>query len=641
MRPMPAHPDDTLIETFRRLLLQESAAARAQFDLARERLDPAGRIAAGLAIGGLTVSDTGAAALGRAAWTLAPREGGELDAILRAGDPVLVYRKRAPDDSVRGLVSRRTRRAVTVVFDEPPDPELEESELVVERQYDDTTTARLQAGLRELEGATKGRSVGWREMLLGTRPPRVPKPGPGTAAAPATVEGLNDPQREAVARALAAEDIALVHGPPGTGKTEVLAAIAAEEVRRGHTILACAASNAAVDNLVLRLLGRGLDPVRMGHPARVHPSLLEHTLEARAERHEHSRVAVDLSNDARALLRRADRAARQGRSADRFAEARQARAEAKQLLAEARRLARAAEDDILERAPVICSTLTGLTAERLRGKRFDLALCDEATQAIWPATVLALLVSDRAVLAGDQHQLPPTVISVEAARAGLSKTLYERVLETSGADLSTMLRVQYRMHADIMRFPNETLYAGKLVAHDSVAAHLLRDLPHVQSDERTGAPLLFVDTAGKGWNEEAPEGSESRRNPGEAERIAREVHALRAAGVAAEEIGVIAPYASQVQLLRTLLPDEALEVDTVDAFQGREKEAICVSLVRSNDTGELGFLADVRRMNVALTRARRRLFVVGDSATIGGHPFYAAFLAHVQATGAWRSAWEE
>jgi superfamily I DNA and/or RNA helicase len=630
--------DVSLIETFRRLLKLEDDAARAQFEAERAGLDPAARIQRGIAFGGLVVSDTGAAALGRTAWTLSAKTGDDLEPRLRAGDPVLLYRKRAPEDAVRGLVTRRTRRAVIVVLDAPPE-ELEESELVLERQWDDVTRDRLLSGLRDLEGASKGRTVAWRELLAGARTPVLGRVQPLPALD--ADRRLNEPQREAVSRAMAAEDVFLVHGPPGTGKTEVLAAIAEQEIRRGGTVLACAASNAAVDNLVMRLAGRGLDPVRLGHPARVHPSLIDHTLEARAERHERSRVAVDLTKEARALLRRADRAMKQGRASDRYAEARQARSEANRLLAEARTLARGAEDDILERSRLICATLTGLTSDRLRGKRFTLALCDEATQAVWPASVLALLLSDRAVLAGDQNQLPPTVISMEASRAGLSRTLYERLLDAHGQEISTMLRVQYRMHGDIMRFPNEQLYNGRLVAHESVTAHLLKDLREVGSTERTSTPVLFVDSAGKGWSEDSPDESESRRNPGEAARVAREVFALMADGVPAEEIGVIAPYAAQVQLLRTLLPDEALEIDSVDAFQGREKEAICVSLTRSNDAGDIGFLSDVRRMNVALTRARRRLFVVGDSATISGHPFYAAFVRHVQETGAYRSAWEE
>jgi superfamily I DNA and/or RNA helicase len=187
------------------------------------------------------------------------------------------------------------------------------------------------------------------------------------------------------------------------------------------------------------------------------------------------------------------------------------------------------------------------------------------------------------------------------------------------------------MHEAIMAFPSRALYEGRLVAHPSVAHHTV--------GER--APLQLLDSAGKGWGEERPEGSESLCNPGEAERVVREVHELVAAGLRPEEIGVIAPYAAQVALLRSLLPDEGFEVDTVDAFQGREKEAVVVSLVRSNDAGDLGFCADVRRLNVALTRARRRLLVVGDSATLGAHPFHEALWQHAQATGAYTSAWEE
>ncbi len=609
----------TFFQQWRRLLDLERAAGRAQFEAARAQLDPAGRIARGLAVGGLVVQDTSAGALGRTAWDLTPKAG-ELAPVLAVGDPVRVYRRREPGRSARGLISRRTRRAVTVQFDEPPD--LDEADLVVEREYDETSERRLAGGLSALEGA-RGRSGEWRALLLGERAARWRRPEAFEDAS------LNEAQRQAVAQALAAEDVALVHGPPGTGKTEVLAAIAQGELARGGTVLACAASNAAVDNLVARLVARGLDPTRLGNPARVHPDLVAHTLEAKSRAHEKAGIAVDLQREARELFRRADRASRQGRASDRFAEARQARIEGRRLFAEARRLATEAESEVLSRARVVCATLTGL--ERISSSRFSLAVIDEATQATLPATVLALLLADRAVLAGDPRQLPPTVLSVEAAREGLSRTLYERLLDAHGGAPSTMLEVQHRMHQAIMRFPSETLYGGRLVAHPSVAAHAFEGV----------APLLFLDSAGKGWTEEVPEGSESRRNPGEAERVVCEVRALVGRGVPAREIGVIAPYAAQVQLLRSLLPDDELEIDTVDAFQGREKEAILVSLTRSNEAGDLGFCADVRRMNVALTRARKRLFLVGDSATVGGHPFYEAYVRHVQETGAYRSAWEE
>jgi superfamily I DNA and/or RNA helicase len=194
------------------------------------------------------------------------------------------------------------------------------------------------------------------------------------------------------------------------------------------------------------------------------------------------------------------------------------------------------------------------------------------------------------------------------------------------------LAEQHRMNEAIMRFPSEALYAGKLRAHPDVARHALDD-----------RPLLMVDTAGRGLEEETPEGSDSKHNPGEAELVAREVERILALAVGPADVAVIAPYDAQVQRLRQLLAariDEGLEVDTVDGFQGREKEAVVVSLTRSNDAGEVGFLADVRRMNVALTRARKKLVVVGDSATVSRHSFYEAFVRHAQGAGAWVSAWE-
>jgi superfamily I DNA and/or RNA helicase len=195
-----------------------------------------------------------------------------------------------------------------------------------------------------------------------------------------------------------------------------------------------------------------------------------------------------------------------------------------------------------------------------------------------------------------------------------------------------MLAEQHRMNRAIMRYPSEALYGGALRAHPDVADHAIDD-----------RPLLFVDTAGRGFEDESPEGSDSRHNPGEAALAAREVEGILALGVAPGDVAVISPYDAQVQRLRQLLAarlDEGLEVDTVDGFQGREKEAVVVSLVRSGESGEIGFLADVRRMNVAVTRARKKLVVVGDSATVSRHPFYEGFVRHAQACGGWVSAWE-
>ncbi|HET9599212.1 MAG TPA: AAA domain-containing protein, partial [Anaeromyxobacteraceae bacterium] len=371
----------------------------------------------------------------------------------------------------------------------------------------------------------------------------------------------------------------------------------------------------------------------VGHPARVLPSVLDRTLEARVATHEAAVVAQGLVREA-LELRRAARKRKARRGPGRFSEAREAERDARALLAEARALEARAEEEVLSRAPVVLATLTSLDAPALARRRFALAVVDEATQAVEPAAYLALLRADRAVLAGDHLQLPPTVLSAAAQAGGLGVSLFERLLAARGAGepLSVTLAEQHRMHEAIMRYPSDALYGGRLRAHPAVARRALDD-----------APLEVVDTSGRGFEDATPEGSDSRWNEGEAELVAAEVERVLALGVPPADAAVIAPYDAQVQRLRQLLAgrlEEGLEVDTVDGFQGREKDAVVVSLVRANEAGEVGFLADVRRMNVALTRARRKLVVVGDGATVSRHPFYAAFFEHAQRTGAWRSAWE-
>jgi predicted DNA helicase len=523
-----------------------------------------------------------------------------------------------------GVVARRSRTAVAVAFDEPPPDWATEGRVVLELAPSPVTWERLAAGIARLRDEKAGRR--WHAVLSGGAPRFLAAP-----RGPALPHTLNAEQVTALELADRAEDVALVHGPPGTGKTTVLVEVIRRAAARGEKVLAAAPSNLAVDNLVERLAAAGLSCVRLGHPARVLPTVLSHTLEARTEGHEAARIAKGLVEQALAL-RRAAAKRRQKRGPGRFSSARSGERDARALLAEARALEARAEAEVLDRAAVVLATLTSLDSPPLAGRRFPLAVVDEATQAIEPALYLALLRADRAVLAGDHLQLPPTVLSAEAQEGGLGVSLFERLVPLAGPEARVTLVEQHRMNARIMAFPSEALYGGALRAH-----------PSVRDRAVDAAPLEVVDTAGRGFEEETPPGSDSRQNPGEAELVVSEVAQLRALGLAPEAIAVISPYEAQVQRIRQLLADEVeqgLEVDTVDGFQGREKEAVIVSLVRSNDTGEVGFLADVRRMNVALTRARAKLVVVGDGATVSRHPFYERFLRHAEATGAWRSAWE-
>jgi predicted DNA helicase len=303
-------------------------------------------------------------------------------------------------------------------------------------------------------------------------------------------------------------------------------------------------------------------------------------------------------------------------------------------------LERKAMTSVLEGAQVVCATLAALEGSVLRHRSFDLALLDEATQAIEPMALIAFLKAPTVILAGDPKQLGPTILSMEAARAGLSTTLFERLLGAYGDEVKVLLREQYRMNEQIMHFPSVQMYGGLLRAHPSNAHHTLAQvLP--AGTVLDAPPLLFLDTAGKGFDEGRAPGTESLLNEGEAELVVARARALLAAGLDPRELAVITPYRAQAGFIRERLDDVPdVEVDTVDAFQGREKHVVLVSLVRSNLEQSLGFLEDLRRMNVAITRPRRHLFVVGDSATLSSHPFYAAFLEEAQQQGGYRSAWE-
>jgi predicted DNA helicase len=317
------------------------------------------------------------------------------------------------------------------------------------------------------------------------------------------------------------------------------------------------------------------------------------------------------------------------------------RREARDLLAEARRLEAQAVERILDAATVVCATTTGLDSEILGQRRFDLAVIDEAAQSTEPGCWIPLTRCDRLILAGDHCQLPPTVLSPEAAAADFGLSLQERLVARHGTDVTRRLTVQYRMHEAIMAFSALEFYDGELAADSSVRGHRLCDLPGIKVNALTEQPLHFLDTAGAGFEEQREPDGESLLNPDEARLLCRQVTQLLDAGIKPGDMAVIAPYSAQVRLLRQQLNVAGLEIDSVDGFQGREKEAVLISLVRSNSEGKIGFLADVRRMNVALTRARRKLIVVGDSATLSNEPFYQRLIRYFESVDAYHTVWEE
>ena len=573
---------------------------------------------------------------------------------LGPGSPVVLNQtnvnRRMP--SFRGVIYDRDTATIGVAID-PPDDELsDEAVWRLDLSPDEVSRLRQQDALRRAASADGDRLAELREVLLGESEPNfAPEPTPnpslkgGESESPLPsgrglgVGSLNEPQREAVAFALAAKDFAIIHGPPGTGKTTTVVEFIREAVARGDKVLACAPSNHAVDNLLEKLLAVGELPVRLGHPARIMPELRERAIDILAEKHADARQARKVARDAFALFRQADKWTRDKPQPGEKAALRK---EARDMLSESRKLEALAVERVLDEAKVVCATLTGLDSQLLGQRRFDVVVIDEACQSTEPANWVPLLRANKLILAGDHCQLPPTIISPEAAERGLSVSLMERLIARFGLDVSRLLTVQHRMHTAIMGFSNTEFYDGQLIAHESVASHRLCDLPGVTAEPLTELPVQFIDTAGASYDEELEEDTGSRRNVQEASLAVKKVRALLAAGVQSAQIGVITPYRAQVRLLRERLADvPGLEIDSVDGFQGREKEAIVVSFVRSNNEGEIGFLADTRRTNVALTRARRKLLVIGDSATLANDAFYQRMLTYFEEIGATSSVWEE
>lgn len=620
----------------------ERQAARARVALERTGRMLSERVALGIALANLRIVDEQSAPGERVRVQMAVPDSVDLDNLrLSPGDPIRLWAEH-PDEpgAVRGVLERREEQSLWLMLDRPvdePDRDYALDPEVPEVTFDrgDRAISRAKAAIATSDFARL------RDVAALIRPPR---PLAATRWTPLDTE-LDEQQRAAVDLALRSGDISLIHGPPGTGKTRTLVEVIRQRVARGERVLCAAPSNTAVDNLGLRLGQAGVRAVRLGHPARVRPELMALTLDAQVDADGATKLAREWRDRARALRKSA--AGRYG------ADAKELWKEARELDRDAVREIHNAERAILERADVVLATCVGCDHPLLGERVFDCAVVDEATQAPDPLLLIPLARAKVAVLAGDQHQLGPVVTGGPSIEATLGTTVFERL----ASEASVMLEQQHRMHELIMTFPSRSMYDGRLRASPAVAHHTLADLG-VTEDPLRPKPLWLVDTAGKDWLEERtdfdPGGSlnniptfsfdPSTFNSGNAERVAAEARRLLSRGLAPTDIAIIAAYSAQARRLRELLTQEraaGLEIGTVDGFQGREKEAVIVDLVRSNEHGEIGFLANTRRMNVALTRAKRFLLVVADSATLGDHPYYAHFLVYIAEIDAHGSAWSD
>ena len=684
--------DEMLLERFRSCLALEREAERGECDTLQESLPAKELERRGIALHRLRILSTETALFGRASITMQLSGGRPLPPTKLSPGAMVSLRPAAAAAAAASTCTVTAVRAtsLTVTFEELPEEEQLAEPLTLSLLYNDVTYRRLDAALSALRnGKMPAASAPLCRALLAddTAAATVLTRGvPASAAQPlpeAQVinRGLNEGQRLAIGFALdPSRPVALIHGPPGTGKTTAVVELIRQAVARGERVLASAASNIAVDNMAERLLGGGGKPlriVRIGHPARLLPSVLGASLDARLAVSDGAAIVRDVKDD----LTKARNNLRKERSKG----ARGAlKAEMSTLRRELAERQKRSVKELLETSQVVLCTNTG-AADRALGclpaeHAFDLVVIDEAAQALEASCWVALLRGKRAVLAGDHNQLPPVVKSEEAEKQGFGVTLFERLLRgPSGGAVGVMLTTQYRMNSQVCAWASDELYDGRLVADDSVAAHLLCGLAHVETREDTETALLFIDTAGCDCDEDKGESgsggggggsgsgsgsgsaaaakkpelsplvAESKSNAAEARIVAEHVRALLAAGLRHDEIGVITPYNAQVEVLREELAEErkvpsasgegyALEVGTVDGFQGREKEAIIISLVRSNAQRAVGFLSENRRMNVAITRGRRHVCLVGDSDTCSATPFLARMVDYFQENGDVRSA---
>ena len=442
--------------------------------------------------------------------------------------------------------------------------------------------------------------------------------------APLRFPWLNPTQEHAVNEVLLAKDVAIVHGPPGTGKTTTLVEAIYETLRRENQVLVCAQSNMAVDWISERLMDRGVEVLRIGNSTKVNDKMLGFTYERRFEAHPDYPQLWAIRKAIREL-----RSAKR-RGTDSYHQ------KLDRLKSRETELELRINNELFNSARVISCTLAGSASRVLEGMKFATLFIDEAAQALEAACWIAIRKANRVIFAGDHCQLPPTVKCLEAIKGGLARTLMERIVN-SNPQVVTLLKVQYRMNDDIMRFSSDWFYGGEVESAPEVRYRSILDLD---------TPMTWIDTATLDIeaHEELVGETYGRINRAEArltiDTLQHYFERLGRQRVLDErlDVGIISPYRAQVQLLRRMLRKSAyfkplrhlITVNTVDGFQGQERDLIVISMVRQNEEGQIGFLRDLRRMNVAITRARMKLFIMGDSTTMTRHPFYRKLYNYIK-----------
>lgn len=561
--------------------------------------------------------------------------------VFQSGKMVSVFsnaHQKPERDHVGGVINyvRDNQMIITLNSDDLPDW-VDNGLLGIDVMFDEMTYREMELAMKKVMKAENSRLADLRDILLGKIATSVQEHI--VADHP---KHLNESQQKALQHIISCNDVGIIHGPPGTGKTTTLVQAISQTVKTERQVLVCTPSNASIDLLVEKLSEFGLSVVRIGHPARVTEQTLNKTLDAQIAAHPNFKELRMMRKKMEQLRNQTSKYKRNFGYKEKE-ERRFLRQEANALKADADVLEFHIINDILQNSEVITCTLVGASHPTLRGKKYKTVFIDEAAQALEPACWIPICRAERVIFAGDHFQLPPTIKSREAANNGLAETLFEKCIKRH-PEAASMLQVQYRMHEDIMGFPSKYFYDDQLIAHPTIKNH---QLPNQ-------SPMRFIDTAGCGYNETLDPETLSKYNEDEARLL---IHSLEQLvdqiGLqewihAGYSIGIITPYSAQVAILLSLAEEtphlneiaSLISINTVDAFQGQERDVIAISLVRSNDSGEIGFLNDIRRTNVAITRARKKVIIIGDSSTLYANPFYNELVEYVQDKNYYQSAFE-
>ena len=532
-------------------------------------------------------------------------------------------------EHIQGTINYVDRDLMKIIFliDDLPDW-IDKGSIGVNLLFDEKTYTEMVNALNTVLEAKNNRLSELTQLILGHIDAQAP-----TKIQYIDLPQLNASQNKAAQLILTTSDVGAIHGPPGTGKTTTLVHAIKLLTKQEKGILVCAPSNAATDLLTERLAQVGVNVTRIGNLSRIDDSIIEHTLESKLSIHTRAKEIKQLKRQVIEYRRMAGKYKRNFGREERE-QRRLLYREAKKMAAESIELEDHLIEDIITKSEVITCTLVGANNRYIKDYTFNTCVIDEAAQALEPASWIPICKSNKVIFAGDPFQLPPTIKSSEAKKLGLEITLLEKVIQRH--DHVTLLDTQYRMHNTIMGFSNRQFYCNELKAHSSVATASLEISNH--------KALEFIDTAGCGFSEQKNPETLSLFNPEEYTILKKHLDSILLES-SMYSIGIISPYREQVKFITESLGEETvlthqITVNTIDSFQGQERDIIYISMVRSNENNEIGFLKDFRRMNVAMTRAKKKLIIVGDSATLGNEKFYTDFLSYCEEHDAYHSAWE-